>query len=71
MLAVLKRLVKHLRQAWPETLIVVRGDSHFAYPEVMQWIEAQAQPELCHGLDQQCRVEAASTRGGGAGQTGL
>ena len=29
MLAVLKRLVKHLRQAWPDTLIVFRGDSHF------------------------------------------
>jgi len=35
-LAVLKRLVKRLRQAWPETLVIVRGDSHFAYPEVMQ-----------------------------------
>ena len=42
LLAVLKRLVKHLRQAWPETLIVCRGDSHFTYPAVMQWIEAQA-----------------------------
>ena len=35
-LAVLKRLVKHLRHAWADTLIVFRGDSHFAYPEVMQ-----------------------------------
>jgi hypothetical protein len=42
LLAVLKRLVKHLRHAWPETLIVFRGDSHFAYPEMMQWIEGQA-----------------------------
>jgi hypothetical protein len=42
MLAVLRRLVKHLRQAWPDTLIIARGDSHFASPEVMQWIEAQA-----------------------------
>jgi hypothetical protein len=39
MLAVLKRLVKPLRHAWPDSRIVVRGDSHFAYPEVMQWIE--------------------------------
>jgi len=46
MLAVLKRLVKRLRQAWPQTLLIVRGDSHFAYPEVMQWIEAQ--PELSY-----------------------
>src|SRR5215471_5763184 len=50
MLAVLKRLFKHLRQAWPDTLIVVRGDSHFAYPEVMQWIEAQANLSYVTGL---------------------
>src|SRR5438128_1184928 len=50
MLSVLKRLVKHLRQAWPDTLIVFRGDSHFAYPEVMQWIEAQANLHYVTGL---------------------
>lgn len=50
LLAVLKRLVKHLRQAWPETLIVFRGDSHFAYPEVMEWIEAQAHLSYVTGL---------------------
>jgi Transposase DDE domain group 1 len=50
MLAVLKRLVKLLRQAWPDTLIVFRGDSHFAYPEVMQWIEAQAHLHYVTGL---------------------
>src|SRR5262249_15113747 len=43
MLSVLKRLVKRLRHAWPDTLLIFRGDSHFAYPEVMQWIEAQTQ----------------------------
>src|SRR5215472_4363167 len=41
MLSVLKRLVKRLRHAWPDTLLILRGDSHFAYPEVMQWVEAQ------------------------------
>jgi len=50
MLAVLKRLVKHLRQAWPDTVMIVRGDSHFAYPEVMQWIEAQANLSYVTGL---------------------
>ena len=50
MLAVLKRLVKHLRHAWPDTRIVVRGDSHFAYPEVMQWSEAQAHLHYVTGL---------------------
>jgi hypothetical protein len=50
MLAVLKRLGKRLRQAWPETLVIVRGDSHFAYPEVMQWIEAQPHMGYVTGL---------------------
>ena len=46
MLAVLKRVVKRLRHAWPDTLMIFRGDSHFAYPEVMQWIDEQ--PELSY-----------------------
>ena len=46
----LKRLVKRLRQAWPDTLVILRGDSHFAYPEVMQWIEAQANLSYVTGL---------------------
>src|SRR5215472_17302534 len=50
MLSVLKRLLKRLRQAWPDTLMIVRGDSHFAYPEVMQWIEAQANLHYVTGL---------------------
>lgn len=50
MLSVLKRLVKYLRQAWPDTLIVLRGDSHFAYPEVMQWIETQTNLHYVTGL---------------------
>jgi len=27
---VLKRLVKRLRQTWPDTLVIFRGDSYFA-----------------------------------------
>jgi len=47
---VLKRLVKRLRQAWPDTLVIFRGDSHFASPEVMQGIEAQADRSYVTGL---------------------
>jgi hypothetical protein len=50
LLAVLKRLVQHLRHAWPETRIVFRGDSHFTDPEVMQWIEGQAHLHDVTGL---------------------
>ena len=38
-LALLRRLVERLRRAWPKTLILFRGDSHFAYPAVMDYIE--------------------------------
>jgi hypothetical protein len=33
---ILKRVLKHLRAAWPETHIVLRGDGHFSNPELMQ-----------------------------------
>ena len=39
-LAVVQRLGKPLRHAWPTTLSVVRGDRPLASPEVRQWIEA-------------------------------
>src|SRR6266446_9760849 len=50
MLAVLTRLVKRLRHVWPHTLLIFRGDSHFAYPEVMQWIEEQPDLSYVTGL---------------------
>jgi len=50
MLAVLKRLVTHLRHAWPDTLVILRGDSHFASPEVMQWIDKQPALHYVTGL---------------------
>jgi hypothetical protein len=58
MLAVLKRLVKRLRQVWPHTLLIVRGDSHFAYPEVMQWIEAQPSMGYVTGLTSNVVLQA-------------
>jgi hypothetical protein len=50
MLAGLKRLVKRRRQAWPDTLRLFRGDSHFASPEVRQWINAHADRSSVTGL---------------------
>ena len=34
--AIVKRVLKRLRAAWPNTHIVLRGDGHFANPELMQ-----------------------------------
>jgi len=50
MLAIVKRLVKYLRHHWPNTLIIYRGDSHFAYPEVMEWIDQQDNVMYVTGL---------------------
>ena len=36
----LARLVKQLRQAWPEVRITVRGDSGFCREELLAWCEA-------------------------------
>jgi hypothetical protein len=37
--AVLTRLVQRRRHAWPDPLLMVRGDRHFASPAVMPGIE--------------------------------
>jgi hypothetical protein len=58
MLAVLKRLVKRLRQAWPHTLLIVRGDSHFAYPEMMQWMDVQLHMGYVTGLTSNTVLQA-------------
>lgn len=40
-LSIIKRFIKHLRSHWPNTTILFRGDSHFSYPEVHEWIDKQ------------------------------
>jgi len=35
-----RRLVRHIRKSWPTTRIRLRGDSHYARPEAMDWCEA-------------------------------
>jgi hypothetical protein len=57
-LSVLKRLGKRLRHAWPDTLLILRGDSHFAYPEVMQWVEAQPGLSYVTGLTSNAVLKA-------------
>ena len=36
----LRRLICRIRQQWPDTRITLRGDGHYARPEVMAWCEA-------------------------------
>jgi hypothetical protein len=35
----LRRLLRAIRQHWPRTAITIRGDSHYARPEVMEWCD--------------------------------
>jgi hypothetical protein len=58
-LAILKRLVRFLRQAWPETIIVVRADSHFTAPEVLAWCDAQPAVHVVLGLSKNNRLKEA------------
>ena len=36
----LRRLVRRIRSHWPSTRLTIRGDGHYARPEVMAWCEA-------------------------------
>jgi hypothetical protein len=38
--SVLKRVITRIRNAWPKVVIFVRGDSHYAVPEVFSWCDA-------------------------------
>jgi hypothetical protein len=53
----LARLVKQLRQAWPEVRIIVRGDSGFCREELMAWCEAN-QVDYVLGLAKNDRLRA-------------
>jgi hypothetical protein len=36
---VLRHVVRAIRRRWPRVEIVIRGDSHYARPEAMEWLE--------------------------------
>lgn len=47
--SILKRLVSHLRQTWPNVEIFLRGDSHFSCPEVHDFCDEN---NVCFALGQ-------------------
>jgi len=47
---ILKRVLRRLRQAWPDTHIVLRGDGHFANPELMQFALDDPHTDFIFGL---------------------
>lgn len=48
--AFLKKLISFLRKQWPQTMIIVRGDSHFASKDFMQWCAGQSKIGFITGL---------------------
>jgi hypothetical protein len=38
-LAILRHLIRRIRKTWPRVEILVRGDSHYARPEALDWLE--------------------------------
>jgi hypothetical protein len=47
---ILKRLVAHLRKSWKNTVIIVRGDSHFCSKELMDWCTGKPRVRFITGL---------------------
>lgn len=41
MLAILKRMVRRIREKWPKVQLLVRADAGFAIPEIYDWCEDQ------------------------------
>jgi hypothetical protein len=48
--SILKKIVLYLREHWPQTIIILRGDSHFCSKEFMDWSEYQKNVEFVTGL---------------------
>jgi hypothetical protein len=48
--AIVKRVLKRLRAMWPTTHIILRGDGHFANPELMQLAQEMPHTDFIFGL---------------------
>ena len=47
--AIIKRVIKLIRKRWPKTHLLVRGDSHFAQPELIHVVQANAHADYVLG----------------------
>jgi hypothetical protein len=48
--SLLKKIVRHLRKQWSDTIIIIRGDSHFASKDFMEWSASQPRTGYITGL---------------------
>ncbi len=55
----LTRIVDQIRQVWPDTEIVIRGDSGFCRDDIMSWCETRDGVEYVLGLAKNARLKRA------------
>ena len=48
--SLLKKLIGRLRKEWANTMIIVRGDGHFASADFMQWCDGEYKTSFITGL---------------------
>ena len=48
--AIMKRVLRLIRQSWPDTHIVLRGDGHFSNPELMALRDTDSKLDFIFGL---------------------
>lgn len=48
--AIIGRVARRLRQAWPDTHLILRGDGHFSNPELMALCDGDEQMDFIFGL---------------------
>ncbi len=54
---IMKRVLKRIRQRFPDTHILVRGDGHFSNPEMMEMIDAMPNVDFIFGLPGNSRLQ--------------
>jgi hypothetical protein len=55
---IVKRVMKRLRAAWPDTHIILRGDGHFANPELMALVQEDPHADFLFGLSNNAVLKA-------------
>ena len=75
----LRRLLRAIRAHWPDTEILLRADSHYCGPEVLDWCRAErprlhprhrADHDIAHAMSRSRSQHDGDVRGGAEGRQG-
>ncbi len=58
--AILSRLIERLHSHWPDTLIIVRGDSHFCSHQLMDWCKEREHVHFVTGITSNSTLQKLS-----------